>query len=181
MNKAGIRFWWKHELPSEFTNIVPPKKPGKACYLPWLRIIQVDLSSNENDIRHEFAHAWDHIKALPENRLHLLDKAGENEIGQEIEGTVKWGSGTKDMEKKFEQYKNRLPKVERKSHSFENPSTLEEHSLKSVQEFYAEGYSVFHGSCKSCQAKLLMYAPELYDLFEKESKKKIWKFHLGMS
>jgi hypothetical protein len=36
-------------------------------------------------------------------------------------------------------------------------------------EFYAEGYSVFHGSSQQSQARLLHYAPELYAHLEHES------------
>jgi hypothetical protein len=54
--------------------------------------------------------------------------------------------------------------------SFDNPATRESYSKRSPREFYAEGYSVFHGGREWNQARLLYYAPELYELLEIEAK-----------
>ena len=56
-------------------------------------------------------------------------------------------------------------------YGFENSGTKEGHSLNSVQDFYAEGYSVFHGGNDTAKAKLLYSAPELYNYLEKEAKR----------
>lgn len=43
------------------------------------------------------------------------------------------------------------------------------HSLRNPQEFYAEGFNVFHGNNLNAQARLLSYALELYNLLEQEA------------
>jgi len=40
-----------------------------------------------------------------------------------------------------------------------------------VQEFYAEGYSVFFGTDTSAQARLLRFAPELFAYLEIEARR----------
>jgi hypothetical protein len=57
--------------------------------------------------------------------------------------------------------------------SFANTKTAPEHVARNVREFYAEGYSVFHGDNEDAQAQLLCDAPELYQLLENEADK--WK------
>jgi hypothetical protein len=66
----------------------------------------------------------------------------------------------------YERYRRR---VSRRELAFDNPGTREGHSLVSVREFYAEGYSVFHGPHISSQARLFHFAPELYNLLEDEA------------
>jgi len=54
--------------------------------------------------------------------------------------------------------------------SFANTRTDPEHVLNNAKEFYAEGYSVFHGDTTDAQAQLLCDAPELYQLLENEAR-----------
>lgn len=54
--------------------------------------------------------------------------------------------------------------------SFSNPSTHAKHSANNVMEFYAEGYSVFHGNVQICQGRMLYMAPGLYDYLEREAR-----------
>ena len=53
--------------------------------------------------------------------------------------------------------------------SFANTKTDPEHVTSDVREFYAEGYSVFHGDNEDAQAQLLCDAPELYQLLENDA------------
>lgn len=71
-----------------------------------------------------------------------------------------------DESEMFARYK----KWQLREQSFDNPSTREGYSKTSPKEFYAEGYSVFHGGKEWNQARLLYYAPELYELLEAEAK-----------
>jgi hypothetical protein len=66
----------------------------------------------------------------------------------------------------LERYKERCGLREQ---SFDNPTTKEGYSQTSTREFYAEGYSVFHGGRERNQARLLYCAPELYELLEDEA------------
>ena len=66
-------------------------------------------------------------------------------------------------------YGRYVSRVPYRMFAFDNPGTKEGHSLRSVKEFYAEGYSVFHGPHKYSQARLLYYAPELFELLESEA------------
>jgi hypothetical protein len=43
------------------------------------------------------------------------------------------------------------------------------YSTTTAVEFYAEGFNVFHGNQVTNQARLLVYARDLYDLLERES------------
>jgi hypothetical protein len=54
--------------------------------------------------------------------------------------------------------------------SFANSKTDPEHVTSDVREFYAEGYSVFHGANEDAQAQLLCGALELYLLLEQEAR-----------
>jgi hypothetical protein len=63
-------------------------------------------------------------------------------------------------------YKQRVP---RRELAFDSPSAREGHSLRNAQEFYAEGYNVFHGPHVEPQARLRHFAPELYTLLRSEA------------
>lgn len=166
MLSAGVRFWDQGIPPElESENIeFDIKHSGLARYIPQLRIIQLDKKLSVENLRHELAHAWDNVRVITSPVA--LEKLPPKKRDSVIVAKQKMWSDT-TLKEMFEAYKKRVP---RRELSFDGPSTSEGLSTKSVREFYAEGYAVFHGSNDFSKARLLRYAPELYDLLEKEAK-----------
>jgi hypothetical protein len=132
-------------------------------------------------IRHEIAHAWDHVRTGKVTPIGgLKGKAFQKALAEspplssetkEKRPTVEIHKGKRravrmPISEMFERYKQ----WKLREQSFDNPTTQEGHSKKFPREFYAEGYSVFHGGQEWNQARLLYYAPELYEYLEAEAK-----------
>jgi hypothetical protein len=182
MRKAEVRFWAPDGLPPEFAGNVRVgnvSTPGQ--YLDTIRVIRMAKSASVDAIRHEMAHAWDHVrtgKVKPIGKLtgKAFEKALEQTPPLSSETAVKRATRETKMGKPrairipisemFDRYK----KWKLREQSFDNPSTREGYSKASPREFYAEGYSVFHGGREWNQARLLYYAPELYEYLEIETK-----------
>jgi hypothetical protein len=187
MKAAGVRFWRSGEYPPPFKGDYAPSKPKRyemARYQPNTRVIQWGPQAGVDEVRHELAHAWDHVRGGKVPRLdnykgQSLKKAvlAEAKLSSEtaekrltIEETVgnakkKVGLSIQDM---FDRFMNR-PVRSGSGWSFANTRTDPEHVLSGVKEFYAEGYSVFHGDNEDAQAQLLCDAPELYQMLENEA------------
>jgi hypothetical protein len=187
MNAAGVRFWKSGEFPAPFADKYGPsstKRNEMARYDYPYRIIQGLDSAGVDEVRHELAHAWDHVRS---NKVPKLDKlkgaklekamfAGKTFSSEGDEKRVSVddpaGSGTKKTQLSVKDTFDRFMKRPAQSHwSFANSKTAPEHVTSDVREFYAEGYSVFHGDNKDAQATLLCDAPELYKLLENEALK----------
>ena len=181
MNKAGLRFWKKGGkiyFPKADVYIEMPIS-GKANYSDITRVVSVDNKSSTNDIRHELAHAWDHLQLFKKKQLKRLDDLKTSEKIEEVLSSKKKFHSEKSskIKKAFKSYKKKLGAERGRASGemmrlfgFENLGTKEGHSLASVQDFYAEGYSVFHGGDNTAKAKLLVSALELYNYLEKEAK-----------
>jgi hypothetical protein len=182
MRKAGVRFWAPDSLPPEFKNHVEVENvstPGQ--YLDTLRLIRMAKNASTDSIRHEMAHAWDHVRT---GKVKPIAGLKGEEFDKALKDTPALSSETEEkratkethqgkvrsvripISEMFERYK----KWKLREQSFDNPSTREGYSKTSPKEFYAEGYSVFHGGREWNQARLLYYAPELYELLEAEAK-----------
>jgi hypothetical protein len=182
MRKAGVRFWAPDSLPLEFKDHVEVENvstPGQ--YLDTLRLIRMAKNASTDSIRHEMAHAWDHVRT---GKVKPIAGLKGEEFDKALKDTPALSSETEEkratkethqgkvrsvripISEMFERYK----KWKLREQSFDNPSTREGYSKTSPKEFYAEGYSVFHGGREWNQARLLYYAPELYELLEAEAK-----------
>jgi hypothetical protein len=182
MRKAGVRFWAPDSLPPEFKDHVEVENvstPGQ--YLDTLRLIRMAKNASTDSIRHEMAHAWDHVRT---GKVKPIAGLKGEEFDKALKDTPALSSETEEkratkethqgkvrsvripISEMFERYK----KWKLREQSFDNPSTREGYSKTSPKEFYAEGYSVFHGGREWNQARLLYYAPELYELLEAEAK-----------
>ena len=154
-----------------------------ARYEPSTRVIQLGPQSGPDEVRHELAHAWDHVRTGKIARLDTykgarLKKAvlapvtfssETDEKRVTIEETV--GADKKKVGLSVKDAFDRFMKRPAQSYwSFASSKTDPEHVTSDVREFYAEGYSVFHGNDEDAQAKLLCDAPELYQLLEEEAK-----------
>jgi hypothetical protein len=182
MQKAGVRFWGRTGLPPAFEKAAITMEelstPGE--YTPLARVIRLSLQAKTSHIRHELAHAWDHVRAMarpaPLKEPKAMQAALKSPGAFWSESTTK--RATREIKKDksvaakltvnemFDRYKGR---IWRRELAFDGPGTREGHSLRSSKEFYAEGYSVFHGPDISSQMKLRYYAPELYELLKSES------------
>lgn len=183
MRKAGVRFWAPDSLPPEFKDRAAVEKlsaPGGYWHL--LRLIQMAEKATTDAIRHELAHAWDHVRT---GKVKPIAPVKDKDFVKALEETPPLSSETREKRATKETHEGkvrgvRLPISEMfdrykrwrlREQSFDNPSTREGYSKTSPAEFYAEGYSVFHGGREWNQARLLYYAPELYELLEAEAKK----------
>jgi hypothetical protein len=182
MRKAGGRFWAPDSLPPEFKDRVVMKNlstPGG--YSDVLRIIRMAEKATTDAIRHELAHAWDHVRTA---KVKPIGQLKDKQFEQALENTPALSSQTEEKRVTKEPHEGkvrvvrlsvsemleRYKKWSLREQSFDNPSTREGYSKTSPAEFYAEGYSVFHGGKEWNQARLLYYAPELYELLEAEAK-----------
>ncbi len=183
MKKVGLKFREKGAI---ITCPEPKKKPaeeitkafrvgrgGKANYNSDIRIIGLNNASNVSDIRHELAHAWDNVQRIKLRPLNLrklchtmfgLGKKPKDKFKSERSRVIK---------RAFAKYKRRIGRSgeAKRLFAFDNPSTREGYSLSTVKEFYAEGYSVFHGPHINKKARLLKFAPELYRYLNREAKR----------
>ena len=154
-----------------------------ARYEPSTRVIQLGPQSGRDEVRHELAHAWDHVRTGKVARLDAYKGARlkkailapitfSSETAEKrvtIEETV--GADKKKVGLSVKDTFDRFMKRPAQSYwSFASSKTDPEHVTSDVREFYAEGYSVFHGDNEDAQAKLLCDAPELYQLLEEEAK-----------
>jgi hypothetical protein len=185
MKAAGVRFWRSGEFPPPFKDEYAPSKTRHkeiARYQHNYRIIQWGSKAGVDAIRHELAHAWDHVRGGKVPRLdsykgaqlrkavlapaNFSSESAEKRttIEETVEGKQKKvGLSIKDT---FDRYMNRPAPPD---WSFANSQTDPEHVTSDIKEFYAEGYSVFHSGNEEAQAQLLCYAPELYQLLETEA------------
>lgn len=191
MKKAGVRFWRSGEYPSPFKDAdIVPSETGRlemARYGPGSRVIQWGPKAGPDEIRHELAHAWDHVRGGMVTRLDSIKGASlKKEMlnpppltsetkEKRLTLTETVGKETKNVKLSVQEIFDRFMKRPPRSGvgdtwSFANTRTDPEHVLNSVKEFYAEGYSVFHGDNTDAQAQLLCDAPELYQLLENEAK-----------
>jgi|GEM_PF-2495160 len=168
MERAGVRFWTVGPLSLPDTiKIVIDIPAGKTSYMPQARVIHLASKISVPEIRHEMAHAWDHIRTLKEKDLRRIDNLNDKQIEAVLGARIRMNSQAERIEKMFESYRNVLKKLPREL-SFDL-GAREGYSATSPQEFYAEGYSVFHSNQISNQARLFLYARKLYDLLEKEA------------
>jgi hypothetical protein len=182
IREAGVRFWAPDSLPPEFQNnvkVADISTPGE--YLDRLRIIRMARNATTDAIRHEMAHAWDHVRT---GKIKPIAKLKGKAFDRAFAKTPPLTSETTEKRRTSEVHRGKLrsarmpisemlaryKKWKLREQSFDNPSTREGYSKASSKEFYAEGYSVFHGGKEWNQARLLYYAPELYDLLEAEAK-----------
>ena len=184
LDAAGLRIWpIPNSVPPEFTGMVDlPNLGSPAAYAAPIRVVRIfpELLREGRSIsfiRHELAHAWDDLKndenprpldAMPagERRRRVAARARERRpLASDM--TTPRGPARISISEMLARYRRRLP---RRELSFANPSVSESHSASTPREFYAEGYSVFHGTFVDNQARLLHFAPELYGYLEAEAR-----------
>jgi hypothetical protein len=184
MEGAGVRIWpFVKGLPPEYQMKDIPDLVDPAAYKYQFRTIRISPTSLEKGaitdfLRHELAHAWDHVRTgkNPKSLRKLKDDALSeqlNHLAQESEpfesqSPKKLPPGNKySMQEMLDRYTKGLPD---KTKSFAHQSTADKHNAANVMEFYAEGYSVFHGFTQSSQGRMMWLAPELFDYLEQEAK-----------
>ena len=187
MKNAGVRFWEWGSLPPSFGSGYAPKRKGTdelARYDYHYRVIHGLDSGGVDELRHELAHAWDHVRG---GKVQKLDKLKGSALDKQIKAELKFsseinekrvtvegpaGSGTKKVKLSIQDtYDRFMSRPAQGNWSFANSRTRPEHVTSDIREFYAEAYSVFHGDTKDAQADLLCGAPELYQLLEEEALK----------
>lgn len=156
-----------------------------------------DNQIHSGHLRHELAHAYDDIRnnrgtaqrlddlndrrrrALilqlavnnaRDQRLRALTRSQatrgqiRQELGRPSQPIFHTDQSRSGITQMYTQYIQGLP---RRSRAFDG-TARQGHSTRDAQEFYAEGFNVFHGRNEDAQARLLTYAPELYNLLEQE-------------
>jgi hypothetical protein len=63
MLRAGIRVWPMVGSPSPYDGWQMPTPAARAAYTDHARVVLVRDNARTSDLRHELAHAWDHVKA----------------------------------------------------------------------------------------------------------------------
>jgi hypothetical protein len=184
MEQAGVRIWpFVKGLPPEYGIDSIADLGTPAEYKFQFRTVRISPSSLEKGaatdfLRHELAHAWDDVRSgkNPKNLRKLKGDALSDELNRRAQATEAFESESKkklhpankySMQEMLDRYKKVLPD---KTKTFANPSTADKHNSTNVMEFYAEGYSVYHGIYQTSQGRMLWLAPELFDYLEYESK-----------
>ena len=183
MDNAGVRFWpFVEGAPPEYRLTGVPDLKAPAEYKKEFRAVRITPASLAKSaitdfLRHELAHAWDDVRneSNPPNLRTLKGDALDNELARlagdkepfASQSLKKLDPGKLSMQEMFDIYNKALPD---KDWSFAHDSTAPRHAAANPMEFYAEGYSVFHGFCDTCKARLLRFATELYDYLEQEAK-----------
>ncbi len=159
-------------------------RPAATKWLVTISLPRHLLAPREgvDEVRHELAHAWDHVR---DGKVRRLDNYKGAQLKKEVLAPATFasetnkkrvtvaepaGAGTKQVGLSIKDTFDRFIKRPVQDYwSFRNSKTDPEHVTSNVKEFYAEGYSVFHGGDEDAQAQLLCAAPELYQLLEKEA------------
>ncbi len=187
MDNAGVRIWpFVKGLPPEYKITSVADLGSPAAYHYQFRTIRVSPTSlgrgaATDFLRHELAHAWDDVRTdrkptnlrkMKENaRLDEFNRLAKEKAPFESESGKKLPPGKKlTMQDMLSAYKSNLAALGDKTKSFAHPSTADSHNAKDVKEFYAEGYSVFHGHSQESQSRMLWLARDLFDYLEEEAK-----------
>ena len=184
MDEGGVRIW-------PFVKGMPPEYPvsnmsdlqDPAAYNPQFRTIRITPTSlaraaSTDFLRHEFAHAWDNVRTGKASKslrklkgdalIDELNRRAKEGAQFESQSVKKLPPGNYTMKEMLDTYIKVL-RVDR-SKSFAHPATAEKHLAKNVMEFYAEGYSVFHGFNLTSQGRMLWLAADLFNFLEKEAR-----------
>jgi hypothetical protein len=184
MEAAGVRIWpFVKGVPPEYQVDGIPDLSAPAEYRFLYRTVRIspaslDKSAMVDFVRHELAHAWDDVRSgkHPKSLRKLKGDALVEEVSRRGQDGEPFESQSKkklppsnkySTQEMLDRYRKVLPD---KTKSFANPSTADKHNAANVMEFYAEGYSVFHGMHQTSQGRMLWLAPELFDYLEKEAK-----------
>ena len=85
------------------------------------------------------------------------------------DSTAKLPPSKRTMQDLAADYKKILA-VDRDKFSFAHDATATKHATADVREFYAEGYSVFHGLVTDKQARMYWIARDFFAWLEQDSK-----------
>jgi hypothetical protein len=184
MEEAGVRIWpFMKGMPPEYQVSTVSDLDSPAEYNPQFRTVRISPASLERGaitdfLRHELAHAWDNVRSLKSSNslrklkgaalLDEVNKRGKDGPSFDSQSGKKLPPGNLTMKEMLDSY-TKILKVDR-SKSFANPATAEKHLAANVKEFYAEGYSVFHGYTQSSQSRMLWLAPDFFNFLDKEAK-----------
>jgi hypothetical protein len=185
MGDAGVRMWpFVKGLPPDIAAVPIDDLGAPAEYKYQFRVVRISpaslaKSSAVNHLRHEFAHAWDNVRSgrNPKSLRKIKPDAQTDEINARAEELAPFGSDSsaklppskRPMQDLADDYKKILA-VDREKFSFAHDSTATKHATANVREFYAEGYSVFHGWDVDKQARMFWIARDFFGYLELESK-----------
>jgi hypothetical protein len=185
MDDAGVRLWpFVKGLPPDIAQVHIKDLGDPAAYDYQLRVLRISPASLEsgvavNHLRHEFAHAWDNVRTgkNPKSLRKIKPDAQGDEITARSKESAPFGSDSpaklrpsmRPMQDLAGEYK-KLLEVDRERFSFAHDTTQPKHATADVNEFYAEGYSVFHGYSVDKQARMLWIARDFFDYLDQESK-----------
>src|SRR6185295_3607061 len=152
MKAAGVRFWRSGEFPPPFSEEYAPAKKRRremARYDPSTRVLQLVGQSGPDEVGHELAHAWDHVRTGKVARLDTYKGARlkkvvlapitfSSETAEKrltIEETV--GGEKKKVGLSVQDTFDRFMKRPAQSYwSFASSKTDPEHVTSDVREFY---------------------------------------------
>jgi len=185
MDDAGVRMWpFVNGLPPDIAPVPIADLGAPAEYVYQFRVVRISPASLAkgsavNNLRHEFAHAWDNVrsgknpkslrKIKPDAQTDEIDARGKEAAPFGSDSSAKLPPSMRSMEDLVGDYKKILA-VDREKFSFAHESTAPKHATANVREFYAEGYSVFHGLSVNKQARMLWIARDFFDYLDQESK-----------
>ena len=194
MIRAGVRFWTAQALPPESDALVQDGRlvyttPGAARYFRPLRIVHLFSSGpiTVPQVRHELAHCWDHVRR---GNVHSVRGLSADALFAAISGSAPMTLSSTDLvERCLDLYRRRLTELVQSRRlrpgcrpQIQSTPDAEFYQLghwgypsHNALEFYAECYRIFHAPSSEAgaagnQARLWLYAREMYDLLKHESR-----------
>jgi len=179
MREAGVRFWPQGAgLPPDITEAGGRAPPvgSPAGYLPEARVLRYGPEMTTATWRHELGHAWDDVGG--ETRTMRFDEMTQAQrerslarLDREVDRGTALGS-TRDrlLRDSYEDYRgSRRWTTDARTREAFDLGAREGYSLSSVEEFYAEGFSAFHGD-REHAARIERNAPGLYRRLAEEAR-----------
>ncbi|MBL8949700.1 MAG: hypothetical protein JNK82_02915 [Myxococcaceae bacterium] len=179
MREGGVRFMRQRDgLPDDLVaaGAVAPGVSSPAGYLAEARVLRFGESTSPATWRHELGHAWDDVRGETRNgrfddmplrqRTRLLTT-----LDREVSRDRAFGSSRDArLTDAFEDYRgSRRWTSDARSREAFDIGAREGYSLRSVEEFYAEGFSAFHGD-REHAARIERNAPGLYRRLAEEAR-----------
>lgn len=177
MHAAGVRFWPADAgMPPEISETGVANPRAREAYIPEARTIRYTEGMSASRLRHELAHAYDdvHGERAPHrlDDLPLAERTREmGRLDREVSRHRAFGSERDHaIGDSFEAYRAERPHVRAEYERYDfDVGARTGYSATDVHEFYAEGFSAFHGDAEHAR-RLEHNAPGLYRHLLEESR-----------
>lgn len=180
MDRTGVRLWFGKDLPPDLKDAgldIDGQLKTAGEYRPGVRVVLMRRNASAETMRHELGHVKDDLLDDPAGLKPIADYKAKDRPGI-LTQSMKMGTESKKTYATltYDAEYNLQPKnmsLDDMYKAFAGRGTLREDVFKTeyardayartnAQEFFAEGFAVFHGSDAKQKENLRFQAPELY-------------------